>query len=73
MKKDIMIYDKNGTLLKEHDYLFDDPTDDYSVVTLEVYWDEWYLASKISCWRLEEFRLEAYNDGIKLVDFEKER
>lgn len=71
MKKNMIIYDKNGTQLKEHDVLFDDPTDEYSNVTLEYYFDEWYLAGKVSCWRIEEFSLDTFKDGIKLVDFEK--
>ena len=67
MDKEIKIYDKNGTLLKKGDLI------DTDGCTLEVYYNEWYIDanSKDTIWRIEEFRLDNYNDGIMLIDFEK--
>lgn len=61
------MYDKNGTLLKSGDIV----TDGYDDNTFENYWGEWYISGKRDAWRVEEFRLEAYKDGVLLVDFEK--
>lgn len=67
MNKDEKVYDKNGTLLKAGDVIDDDGS------TLEIYYDEWYIDphSKDTIWRIEEFWLDAYKDGVLLVDFEK--
>ena len=65
MHKDYKIYDKNGTLLKKGDVIDTDGS------TLEIYWDEWYVAGKRDCWQIEEFTLQNYKDGYCLVDFQK--
>lgn len=67
MDKKTNIYDKNGTLLKVGDVIDTDGS------TLEIYYDEWYVDphSKNTIWRIEEFSLSTYKDGILLDDFEK--
>ena len=67
MDKKTNIYDKNGTLLKVGDVIDTDGS------TLEIYYDEWYIDphSKNTIWRIEEFSLSTYKDGILLDDFEK--
>lgn len=67
MDKKTNIYDKNGTLLKVGDVIDTDGS------TLEIYYDEWYIdpRSKNTIWRIEEFSLSTYKDGILLDDFEK--
>ena len=67
MKSFEKIYDKNGTLLKQGDII------DTDGCTLEAYFDEWYIDpnSKNTIWRIEEFEIQNYKDGYKLVDFEK--
>jgi len=67
MDKNEKIYDKNGTLLKVGDVIDTDGS------TLEIYYDEWYVDphSKNTIWRIEEFSLSTYKDGILLDDFEK--
>ena len=69
MKKDMIIYDKNGEKLKIGDRLSDGYDKDNWLGCY--YGDELYITGKRDMWALEEFRLEAYNGGIKLVDFEK--
>lgn len=66
MKKSEKLYDKNGTLLRVGDKFTDD-------TVLIAFYDEWYIGGKKDMWRIEEFTLEAYENGIKLVDFEKKR
>ena len=68
MKQDVKIYDRVGNLLKVNDEVFDG----YDTNTLEIYNDEWCISSDKSIWRIEEFVLSIYKDGIKLVDFIKE-
>lgn len=65
MNKCWKIYDKNGVLLNKGDVI------DTDGATLEIYWDEWYIAGNKDCWRIEEFNLASYKDGVLLVDFEK--
>lgn len=67
MDKKTNIYDKNGTLLKVGDVIDTDGS------TLEIYYDEWYIDphSKNTIWKIEEFSLSTYKDGIILDDFEK--
>ena len=67
MHKDYKVYDKNGTLLKKGDVI------DTDGATLEIYWDEWYIAGNRDCWQIEEFSLTPYKDGVLLEDFEKVR
>ncbi len=67
MKKDTKIYDKNGRLLSVNDRTYDG----YDINTVEIWDDEWCICSEKSIWRIEEFTLSVYKDGIKLVDFEK--
>lgn len=69
MKKDMIIYDKNGEKLKIGDRL-SDGYDKYNWLSC-YYEDELYISGNRDIWRIEEFRLEAYNGGCKLVDFEK--
>lgn len=69
MKKDMIIYDKNGEKLKIGDRLSDGYDKDNWLSCY--YEDELYISGNRDIWALEEFRLEAYNGGIKLVDFEK--
>ena len=66
MKTDMKVYDKNGKLLHFGDILLDK----YGMSTLENHYDEIYICGKIDMWRIEEFNLDNYKDGIKLVDFE---
>lgn len=66
MNKDCKVYDKNGTLLKKGDVI------DTDGCTLEIYWDEWYIVGNRDCWKIEEFSLTSYKDGVLLVDFEKQ-
>ena len=65
MKKEEKIYDKNGALLKQGDII------DTDGCTLEIYYDEWYIAGQRDCWEIEEFALQKYKDGYCLVGFEK--
>lgn len=66
MKKDMKVYDKNGKLLHLGDIIHDG----YSMSTFEEHYDELYICGKRDMWRLEEFNLDSYNDGVTLVDFE---
>lgn len=65
MHKDNKIYDKNGVLLKEGDKLNDGGT-------IRSFWDEWYITGNKDMWKVEEFTLELFKYGFRLVDFEKE-
>ena len=67
MKKNEKIYDKNGIKLEFGDTIFDG----YDDSTFETYYDELYVAGKKSIWTIEQFRLATYQDGYKLLDFEK--
>jgi len=68
MKVDIKMYDKNGTLLANKDRLTDGYDKDNWLTDFD---GEWYISGNRDMWCVEEFRLEAYKDGILLVDFEK--
>ena len=67
MKKDEKIYDKNGVKLEFGDKVFDG----YETNTFDTYYDELYIAGEKSIWKIENFQLTCYEDGYKLVDFEK--
>ena len=67
MKKEEKIYDKNGTLLKNGDVV----KDGRDTNTIEVHYDEWYIVGYKDMWKVEQFFLEPYKDGILLTDFEK--
>lgn len=62
--KDLKIYDAEGTELHLGDKL-DDGT------TLEQHWGEYYIVGERDMWRIEEFTLTLYKDGVKLIDFRK--
>ena len=68
MNKNEKVYDNKGTLLKPNDN-FTDGT------SIRVYYDEWYIDanSKDTMWKIEQFGLDQYKDGVMLVDFEKAR
>lgn len=63
----IKIYDKNGIELKIGDRLSDGYDNDN---WLEEHYNELYISGNRDMWRLEEFRLDNYKDGIMLIDFE---
>ena len=68
MLADKKVYDKNGVLLNIGDRL----SDGYTTHNwLSIYWGELYISGNKDIWKLEQFSLDAYNDGYKLIDFEK--
>lgn len=67
MKKEEKIYDKNGTLLKNGDIV----TNGQDTNTIEEHCNEWYIVGHKAMWKIEQFFLENYKDGVLLGDFEK--
>lgn len=67
MTKENKIYDRNNEQINYGDKVYDG----YGAATLETHYGDIYICGNRDMWKIEQFKLEAFNDGYKLVDFVK--